>query len=241
MYADVLTAFPVVTKPLEGCVLWPYQDILGLITVGYGCLIDPVEMALGIHWDGAPSSAQVIAQWHDLKAQTRLAKLHFKYAEAVTKLRLTQAGADSLLESRAALFETELRKWFHNWDIMPADAQLAIMLIAWACGPAFAKTFTTFAKFVNQRDWLNAAKCATINAKGNPGIVPRNAQIQLCLANAAAIDNADGMPTPALYWPGHVLDAHAPLSGGAADALASFSIDECGQTGHACELLPMAA
>ncbi len=79
-------------------------------------------------------------------------------------------------------------------------------------------------------------------ANWNPGVVPRNAQIKACLANAAAIDSPDGYATPALYWPGHVEDARAvtlPPAAEAAAQLAGFDINECGLTGS-CHL-PLAA
>ena len=143
-------------------------------------------------------------------------------------------------------FETVLKKYFRDWDSFPADAQLAIMAMAWACGPAFPKTFTNFASFVNKRDWANAAKCAKIREEGNAGIVPRNKQVAFCLANAAEIDDGH-YGTPALYWPNPVTDAVAPSSDAkdlplsflaaraANEAAAKFSFEQHGCAGRNLE------
>lgn len=244
MRQSVVDIFPAFTAPLEGCVLWPYQDILGLVTIGYGCLIDPSSLASGVNdWllEGTselPSPPQVVHEWGKVKAMPKA--MHFARYKDSCRLRLSMAGVDDLLQARMQLFEGTLRHYFPAWDTFPADAQLAIMAMAWACGAGFPATFKTFAAFVLKRDWANAAKCAKIREDGNPGVHPRNLQVQLCLANAAAIDDGD-QGTPALYWPNPVHDAVAPDSASdgiplhvlAAEAMGSFNVYERGLTGHA--------
>lgn len=238
MRQSVIEIFPTFTRPLEGEVLWPYQDVLGLVTVGYGCLIEPVSLALPLKWEGDLSPGQVRAEWAKVNALPKA--MHFARYKAASTLRLTEQSADELLDHRMLDFEVTLQKYFPAWDDFPADAQLAAMAMAWACGAGFPKTFTNFTRFANMRDWSGAAKCAAIRTDGNPGIVPRNAQVQLCLANAAAIDDGN-FGTPALYWPGPVKGAEmpstdptdVPLHVVAQMALAKFSIDACGLTGHA--------
>lgn len=234
----VVEVFPRFTAPLEGCVLWPYQDILGLVTIGYGCLIEPELLAAAVKgWVGSPSPADIVAEWNKVNARPKA--LHFNRYKDACSLRLTQEGVDALLQERMHLFEATLKHYFPDWDNFPADAQLAIMAMAWACGAGFPKTFTNFAAFVLKRDWVNAAKCAKIREQGNPGVHPRNLQVQLCLANAAAIDDGD-YGTPALYWPNPVRDAIAPASDPsliplhvqAAEAMASFNVYDLGLTGH---------
>lgn len=243
MHQSVVDALLPFNKPLEGCVAWPYQDILGLVTVGIGCLIEPVDLALPLKWEGNPSAAVIRAEWARVNALPK--GMHFNRYRAASTLRLTEAGIVGLLTQRALGFEVVLRKYFPEWDDWPADAQLAVMAMAWACGPGFPKKFLNFARYALDRDWINAAKCAGIKTAGNPGIVPRNAQVQLCLANAAAIDNPGGYATPALYWPGPVLDEakpnpedmdHYPLVALARNALETFSINDCGLTGHCHDL-----
>lgn len=241
---SVIDIFPTFTAPLEGKVLWPYQDILGLVTIGYGCLIDPSALASTVQdWmlegkSDLPTPPQVVHEWGKVKAMPKA--MHFARYQDSCRLRLSLAGVDELLQARMQLFEGTLSYYFPDWDTFPADAQLAIMAMAWACGAGFPKAFTNFAGFVLERDWANAAKCAKIREDGNPGIHPRNLQVQLCLANAAAIDDGD-QGTPALYWPNPVRDAVAPdadpanipLHVQAAAALANFDVYAHGLTGHA--------
>ena len=236
---SVIDIFPTFTAPLEGCVLWPYQDILGLVTIGYGCLIEPEALAAAIpYWLGSPSPSAVASEWNKVNALPKA--MNFARYKDACSLRLDQAGVNRLLQDRMGVFEGTLKHYFPAWDDFPADAQLAILAMAWACGAGFPKEFTNFTGFVLKRDWANAARCAKIREDGNPGIYPRNLQVQLCLANAAAIDDGD-YGTPALYWPGAVKDeappstdpALVPLQVQAAEALAKFDVYALGLTGHA--------
>lgn len=230
MHQSVIDALVPFNTPLEGCVAWPYQDILGLVTVGIGCLIEPVENALPLAWEGKPDAATIRAEWAKVNARPKA--LHFNRYRDASTLRLSQIGIANLVAQRARLFEKVLLQHFPAWHDWAADAQLAVMAMSWACGPAFPKTFKNFTRYAIDRDWVNAAKCAAIKTDGNPGIVPRNAQVQLCLANAAAIDSPAGYATPALYWPGPVLDEVRPLVDVARRSLDEFSIENCGLTGH---------
>lgn len=237
MYDSVRDALFDFNAPLEGVVHWPYQDILGLVTVGIGCLIEPVGLALTVPWLGHPDAGVIRAEWAKVNAMAK--GMHFAQYEHASSLRLNDNGVEMLLAARAADFEVTLRKYFANWDTLPADAQLAIMGMAWACGAGFPRTFTNFTRAINARNFTVAAQCAKIREDGNPGIHPRNLAVQLCLANAAAIDTGEDYGTPALYWPGVASDApqeHHDLASEAADALARFSIDSCGITGHCHKL-----
>jgi hypothetical protein len=250
LFPSVAEAFPRVTRPLEGCVLWPYLDVFGIPTEGYGCASESLADFESIGWtDTAGKSvtpAFVAQQYAALKAQPKA--LHFKLYEHATSLRLTQAAADALLDVRAEQFASYMAAhYFGDWDTWPADAQLAWMLLAWACGPGCPGIFKTAAGLAKTRQWDAMRQWAKINAgkpgtpSWNPGVVPRNAQIDLCLANAAAIDSPDGYATPALFWPGHVFDAPsgAPLAATAAAQLVGYDVNACGLTGS-CHL-PLAA
>ena len=48
MYDDVRAAFLSFTTRLEGRVPYMYLDIKGLVTIGVGNLIDPVDLALQV-------------------------------------------------------------------------------------------------------------------------------------------------------------------------------------------------
>lgn len=191
----------------EGLVYWPYLDIKGLVTVGIGCLIDPVAAALALPWamegSGEPATReQVAADWHALKGQPQLAKLHYNYARPVTKIRLTDEGVDTLLHQKMASNEAYMRKRLPDFDAWPADAQLFAHSMAWAVGAGWVDIFKNCTAFLLKGDWDNAAKCAAIKAEGNPGIVPRNAANQVCLHNAKTVTMRQLDPS-VLYWPGH--------------------------------------
>jgi GH24 family phage-related lysozyme (muramidase) len=209
----VLEAFPKrFTEPLEGRVPSMYVDELGLVTIAAGCLIDPISAALPLrftHADGALATRdEIAAAWRAVKADaSRLSKLHWKYAAGLSDLRLDDEALDALVCSRMAIFEVELRKYFPQWDLFPADAQLCVMSMAWALGPGFPHTFGNFRDAANRQDWAAAGAACGVRTEGNPGIVPRNAQNRLCCANAAA-SVAQGLDTETLFWPGAAPDAH---------------------------------
>jgi len=215
MHDSVKAAWFEHSRQFEGRVPGMYCDILGLITCAQGNLIDPIAAAERLPWvlaDGSPAAIeQVRADWHLLKDNAaRFSKLHFKHALAATKCRLTEAAMDELVLSKLRENEAFLRKTFTTWDQLPADAQLGIFSMAWACGPGFTKKFTNFTKLALAGNWAGTiAKDATggyaakIRESGNPGVVPRNAANRLCFANAAAVVQQD-LDISKLYWPGSV-------------------------------------
>ncbi len=204
MRQSVIDRFVDFSSPLEGCTTSMYLDILGLVTVGIGCLCDPVQSALPLAWvlpDGSQPSAAVIAQqWRALKARQDLAKLHWKFAEPITTIRLTQQGVIDLAKQRLLANERILRTYFPAWDEWPADAQLFASSMAWAVGAGWPHIFGNCTRFLLAGDWQNAALCAAIRTAGNPGVVPRNAQNLLCLANARAVTEQHLDPEQ-LFWP----------------------------------------
>lgn len=213
MKAAVLAAFPSFSIPLEGEVSSMYCDVLGLITTGVGCLIDPITMALTLPWKHTATGeiatqGEIATAWRALKSQSaKYSKLHWKYAAQLNDLRLDQDAIDALMLGRLYQNETVLRGYFPNWDLFPADAQLACCSMAWALGAGFPKTFGNFRAAANAQDWVAARAACGIRTEGNPGIVPRNAANALCCANAAAsIDR--GLDAETLFWPATVTDAH---------------------------------
>src|SRR6478609_3280131 len=205
MHQSVLDRFVDFTAPLEGVVRSMYLDIKGLVTVGIGCLVDPVSMALPLPWvlpDGSrPTDNEIAAQWRSLKAQQNLSKLHWKYAEKVTTIRLTDEGVLEVARRRLLANEKVLRQYFPNWDLFPADAQLACCSMAGAVGAGFPQIFGNFRQAANAQNWTAAIAACAIRSDNNPGIVPRNAANKLCLANAQQV-LSQGFPIDTLFWPG---------------------------------------
>lgn len=225
MHQSVLDHFVEFTSPLEGVVTSLYVDVNGAkvppvpcVTTAIGCLVDGVQLALPLPWmlpDGTRASRDEIArQWRIVKADApRLSKLHWKYAAELTTIRLTSEGVLELVNQRLLANEAILRTYFPNWDSFPADAQLACCSMAWAVGAGFPHTFGNFRAAANAHDWFSAQAACGIRTDGNPGIVPRNAQNRLCLANAQSAI-AQGLPLETLFWPGT-----APSAGDRDEAL----------------------
>lgn len=215
MHQSVLEAFVRFSSPLEGAVASLYVDVNGkkvppvpCVTTAIGRLVDPVTAAQSLPWvmpDGTPASRDEIArQWRIVKADAvRLSKLHWKYAAALTTMRLTEQGILDVTRQQLLANEKILRQYFPNWDRFPADAQLACCSMAWAVGAGFPHEFSNFRAAANAQNWTSAIASCAIRTEGNPGIVPRNAQNRLCLANAQAVVSG-GLPLETLFWPGTV-------------------------------------
>lgn len=186
-----------------------YLDVKGLITTGVGNLIDPLPAALRLpwkRWDGTPAArSDIEAEWRRLKSQPKLAKMHHKYAGMISSLRLTDADIDALVAAKLASNEVEIKRHFPDWDSFPADAQLAILSLAWACGPSFAPKWPGLSMLIRARNWraagtqpvdsdgrIKRAPC-DIKSEGNPGVIPRN-RLQRAHFVEAASDIARQFP-----------------------------------------------
>jgi len=206
MHDAVLQNFVKFSTPLEGSVPSLYADIKGLLTVGIGCLCDPVSLALPLPWvlpDGSPASqADIAHQWHVVKTQAN-PRLHWRFAAGLSTMRLTDAGILQVADDRLKANEAIMRKHFPHWDDMPADAQLCCCSMAWAVGAGFPIVFSSFTRLLNNGDYGGAIEACGIKTEGNPGIVPRNAANRLCLANARK-SAALNYPKEQLFWPGVV-------------------------------------
>jgi GH24 family phage-related lysozyme (muramidase) len=239
MHESVAEAFVAFSKPLEGCVPSLYADVKGLLTVGIGCLVDPISLALPLPWvmpDGSPASeAEITKQWHVVKSQAN-PRLHWRFAAGLSTMRLTDEGVLDVAKHRLEQNEAVLRKYFHGWDEMPADAQLCCLSMAWAVGAGFPGIFTNFTRLMNAGEYKGAIEACGIKTEGNPGVIPRNAANRLCLANAWKSSQL-AYPRSQLFWPGVVPEATDPdwaLKAEAAAALAAhpphFGWDTAGQS-----------
>jgi len=177
MYNSVRSAF-IQFSLLEGRVNYMYLDIKGLVTTAEGILIDPVGCALRMPWqhkDGSSvTSNDIIMEWRKMKLHRELAQQGHRAARGLASLFLTESSMDRLILDKFDSFAKILKNYFPKLDEFPADAQLGLMSMAWAMGPAFAPKFPVFTKHCNLLDFEEAAYECYINTKGNPGIIPRN-------------------------------------------------------------------
>ena len=200
MRQAVADVFPAFSKSFEGYIDFPYLDVKGLVTVGVGNLIDPIQYAMDLPWliDGDPTNpaddASIIAAWNAVKARTDLTQHGGMSYAHVTNLRLTDAAIDELVRSKCASNEAALAQRIGNWALLPASAQLAVLSLAWACGPWF--DFPKFMSAIKICDYTTCARECQMNATGNPGLVPRNR------ANAKLFGAcAQGFDPDQVAWP----------------------------------------
>lgn len=206
MHKSVRDAYHAFSMPLEGRVRSMYCDVKGLITTGVGNLIDPMAAALQLPWKhegtGVLATAHEVASaWSALKEQKdKYAKLHWKYAASLNDLRLSDEDIDALVSRKLDENEAYLRRTFKEWDSFPADAQLGILSMAWACGPGFTKTFAHFTAAALAQNWEGCVASCKIREEGNPGVVPRNAKNRFCFHNAQLVKDYV-LAVDHLCWP----------------------------------------
>lgn len=208
MWDSVRDSFYDFTKPLEGEVTWMYQDTLGKVTIALGYLIDSEAAALAVPGEGAPFTrgqggplagpAEIAEEWRRVKGDT----LHTGHAQryaALTNLRISSEGCAALTQRRLIAFESTLGTTpefsaMANW---PADAQLGLLSMAWAMGPAFAQSgrWPNFRAACSGSDWFSAAANCNMS---NAWLVKRNA-VNRGLFRNAAYAVAQGVDPSTLY------------------------------------------
>lgn len=155
-----------------------YLDVKGLVTTGVGNLIDSVYQAQQLPWkrkDGTrASSIEIANEWQILKMRQDLSRLHYKHAGNLCDLRLTDADIDALVARKLESNSEEIAEHFPGWPTFPADAQLAILSLAWAVGPSFAPKWPNLSEAIRAKDWVACASHMVIKSEGNPGVIPRN-------------------------------------------------------------------
>ena len=106
----------------------------------------------------------------------RWTSLHIDSAEIDRIVAVKLEQNESFLTGRAEFAD------FGNW---PADAQLGLLSMAWALGPAFR--FPKFQAFAANRDWEGAADECTFGPHVGT-INERNDLDQQCFHNATRVD-----------------------------------------------------
>lgn len=209
MFPSVQSYFRAFNEPFEGAVPYMYLDVKGLVTVGVGNLIDPVELAtaLPFQFKNQPQQhawpAQIEAEWHKLKSDSSLASRGHLACGALTEFELGEEAIDNLINHRLASNEkiVKSQESFQAFDNWPADAQLALLSMAWAMGPDGFRTFPNFRAACQKMDFETAAKESRLDENGNPGLIPRNQANFALFTNAAIVLTAD-LDRSKLYYPG---------------------------------------
>jgi len=213
MNDSVAQAFLQFSTQFEGKVPYMYVDVKDLVTVGVGNLIDPIELAQNQPFvfktdQTTPATPDDIAtDWNTVKNTPGLPQQGHLAAKPLTKLMLTDDAIGQLVAQKAQANEGILKQTpeFAGYENWPADAQLGILSMAWAMGPAFAQNghWPTFRAAVAGLDWNAASDACRMNDDGNPGLTPRNIADRVLFRDAAfAADTNNGMdPTTLQYVP----------------------------------------
>ena len=212
MYPSVQSYLPLFSQTFEGRVSHMYLDIKGLVTVGVGNLIDPVELALALPFrvknlpDTPANRARIAAEWQAIKSDRSLAEKGAQACAPLTALELSDEAIDALIAQRAAEDEQSLKRQpqFASFDTWPADAQLALLSMAWALGPGGVAGFPKLSAACHALDFHSAAAECEISEDGNAGVVPRNAANRALFLNAAhvcAVETSAGPLHSTLFYP----------------------------------------
>jgi hypothetical protein len=201
MRDSVRAAFVPLTVKFEGGYIdWMFPDVKKLISTGFGLLLDPVALAIGLPWrhpDGRLAAREEIhGEWAALKkyvldnpgSEFR----SYKTFASRTTLRLGRDGLYQAFQGKLNQMLGVLRKGFPEWDCWPADAQLGTMSMSWACGPAFwmpsagPNFWPKLTAALRALDFRTAAvECFMNEEAKNPGIIPRNKANRILYNNAA--------------------------------------------------------
>lgn len=128
---------PFLVQVGEGSTTWLYLDDKCNVTIGVGNMLPTVDDALALDWAGAPE-ADVRAAWYAVTTRRDLAGRGGGAFRTLTTVRATQASIDELIERDILTYEPVLRQTFPDYDSVPWPAQVGLMRMAWAMGPAFA-------------------------------------------------------------------------------------------------------
>jgi hypothetical protein len=223
MYESVKAAFTPFSTGFEGYLPWMYADQKNLITTGMGNLIDPVENALALPWthgvNGPPATPEeIMAAFRKVKASDSAGKGGGTQGD-LTDLRLNEDGIQALIAHKLTNNEATLRQYVPQWDSLPADAQLGLLSMAWALGPAFFPSYPHFTAALNAavpdfqtvalQSWMRDSKDWVPSSlqddpskhppNTNAGLRPRNlANRQLFLNAGNAV--AKGLDPEELVW-----------------------------------------
>jgi hypothetical protein len=208
MHQSVIMALPDFLKQFEGKVNFMYLDVKGLVTIGIGNLIDPINMALKYEFSpkggsGVASSGEVTTEWQTVKARKDLINAGSSAFNNITRLQLSDRGIKSMVLDGAAAIENYIktngsaRTFYGNFDNWPADAQLGFMGVAWGGIPLPQFGWHKFHDACKDEDWDAASVECKINS---PLAAGRNEAHQLMFMNAAAI-KSNGEDIKMLSWP----------------------------------------
>lgn len=202
IWPSVRSAFVAFSSPLEGAIPHFYRDVRGLVTVAIGVLVDPIELALTLpmRWpDGRLATrAEIAADWWKVRGDRSLSWKGAAAASKVALLRLAPEDVEAVTLEKLDTIAKRLAVRFPGFETWPADAQLGVLSMAWACGAGF--NFPKCEAALRALDFATAAAECSIREVGNPGVAPRN-RANRQLFQLATRSIADGRDPSLLLYP----------------------------------------
>lgn len=139
MWDATRAAFYGLTLPLESDIPHMYRDIKGYLTWGMGIKDDPgptmtTRARQWIKCNGYDATdAEIVAEWNKIKA----GPIGADAASKIAGMYCPQAERDQAFWVEVINMEQIIKDQFPSWEDWPADAQLALLSMAWNFGPAF--------------------------------------------------------------------------------------------------------
>lgn len=148
----------------EGSVPHMYLDTVGRVTVGVGHMVPAVTEAQLIRLltraTLTPATVQeIVAEFNNIARQQRA--LEAREYQQFTQLEMALADIEALLQSDIAAMENGVRANFNNYDTYPAEAQDALLDMAFNLGVhGLVNSFPRLHAAALNKDWNTcAAQC----------------------------------------------------------------------------------
>lgn len=143
-----------------------------------------------------------VGKKHPQTGRPCFAHLGWRASEgAKVRLKLSRADVDALVNSELTRFWRELKTYFPDIDTWPAAAQLGLLSMAWALGPAFSVRWPRFTRAARVRDFATCSRECSMQGGGT--IPTRNARNRQLFEEAAVVESHKLDPE-VLHWPNRV-------------------------------------
>lgn len=199
-------AFVPLTVSFEGgFITWMFPDVKGLVSTGFGLLLDPVALALGLPWkraDGTLASREeIVADFYRVKNHPDAARLGHLSVKNVAGLRLDNDGLYQAFQGKLNANDRYMATVFPDWEEWCADSQLATLSMCWAVGPAFQRQWPKFTEALRARDYMTASvECFMPEEAHIGGLRPRNKANRILYRNAAFVHKGQ-LDHDTLFYP----------------------------------------
>jgi hypothetical protein len=189
MWPSVRAVWLPFTGQLEGVISHFDRCISERVTIAYGVMVEPVAVAMAlpmVHTDGRPATREEIAaEWARVKAAPGLGKAGHRAARPLCLLHLTPQGIEAVTWARLDEMCKALLERFPAFASWPADAQLAVLSLAWACGTSF--DYPRCVAAIGRQDWATAAAECRIRVPDLPDRSEAQRRHFLAAARVAAL------------------------------------------------------